>query len=134
MTITAKQQHFINVWMPQAMVAGAALSIAPPVLIAQWALETGWQGPRWQPGGEWQYNMGNLTFGGVIAHYATPADFTKEFVQIMRSNFPAACGTGANVHAFVHGLLHGRLGKYFTADPVAYEEAVTEIAHSAAPA
>jgi len=120
------KQTFATQYRDLATQVGQELGVDPGILIAQWGHESAW-GKK--PVG--QYNFGNIkdvTGKGVKAYdkieksrsaykgYETPEEFGKDYVSLIKNNFPKAVGAGSDVGAFTAGLQNGVKGSYAT-DP-----------------
>jgi flagellum-specific peptidoglycan hydrolase FlgJ len=120
------KQTFATQYRNLATQVGQELGVDPGILIAQWGHESAW-GKK--PVG--QYNFGNIkdvTGKGVKAYdkaeksrsaykgYETPEEFGKDYVSLIKNNFPKAVGAGSDVGVFTAGLQNGVKGSYAT-DP-----------------
>ena len=116
----AKKDDFINEYGGLAQYVGQKLGVDPSLLIAQWALETGW-GKSVIPGTN---NLGNIkdfrrNSDGVTAtdnmngsvdkyrKFATPEDFGDHFAGLIQRKYPNAIGTGSDARAFATALKEG---------------------------
>lgn len=122
MATAAQQSAFLSTYGPQAVTAGTAIGVDPNIVYSQWAMESGY-GTNAQSAG---YNVGGIMPGGQAAVYASPADFTQNYINVIKQNDPNAVGTGSNTQAFVTGLQQGH---YFGTDsPSNYYNNVSAIA------
>jgi flagellar protein FlgJ len=130
----ADQEAFAARMMPQAQDAAAQLGVAPEVLVAQAALETGWgrQTARRSDGGD-SHNLFGIKAGaawsGDVAPaetteyaagrphveaaafraYASPAQSFEDLAQLVggSARYRAALGTGGDAHAYAAALQRG---------------------------
>lgn len=122
--MNAAQAAFYSDWSPYAAQAGQALGVDPSVVLAQWALESGYGAH--QPG---SYNVGGIGGPGNWQSYSSPQDFANAYVSLIQTGYPCALNTGSDAMRFAQGLGSGAGGSYFgSADPVAYGNSLAQIA------
>jgi flagellar protein FlgJ len=130
----AAQQEFLASIAPWAQQAGERLGVAPHLVAAHAALESGWgQRPLRQPGGADTHNLFGIKAGGqwrgdVAAAATTEYDHGAavgrterfrsypdqgaafdDYAQMLLANprYRAALNTGDDAHAFAQGLARG---------------------------
>jgi flagellar protein FlgJ len=128
------QRQFLEQIAPWAREAGARLGVAPELVAAHAALESGWgQRPLRQAHGGDTHNLFGLKAGagwrgdaaaaltteyeGGVAHktterfrsYPDQASAFRDYAQLLLENprYRAALGTGSDAHAFAQGLARG---------------------------
>lgn len=94
-----------NVQLPQ--------NLDPRWLVAMWALETGW-GEHLRG----DFNYGNIITGvdadgNILGYrsYASMEEFIEDFLGVIERDFNLAWNA-VDLDSFIHGLFHGRLGRY----------------------
>ena len=147
---SASQQAFINEVLPLAQDAAARLGVAPELLAAQAALESGWGAkPIRREDGSSSHNLFGLKAGaswrGEVAEvmtteyeqgqaqkrregfrsYSSPAQAFGDFTQLLLTNprYQGALQTGGNVQAYGQALQQGG----YATDP-AYADKLTRVA------
>lgn len=95
------QTQFAEQYSPAAIKAGAALGVAPSVILGQWGVETGW-GKSVIPGTNNLGNIKDFSGGGVEAKdnatgttdryraFSTPDEFADHFVDLIKRRYPDA--------------------------------------------
>ncbi|UXH76888.1 glucosaminidase domain-containing protein [Roseateles amylovorans] len=146
----AQRQAFVDELMPIARQAASRLGVAPEVLTAQAALETGWgQSPIRRAGGESSHNLfgikasaqwtGSVTSAATteieqglavrreqrFRAYDSPAQSFDDLAQLIQGNtrYQAAIGTGADARAYGQALQRGG----YATDP-AYADKLARVA------
>lgn len=117
MASAAQQQAFVQTYSPYATQAGAALGVAPSVILGQWANESAWGTSNLATGSN---NLAGITQSGgsSYASYASPQDFTNSYIATLQNpRYASALGTGNDPYGFTSGLASGG---YFTSDPGTY--------------
>jgi len=147
----ADQQAFVERMTPLAQPAAAQLGVAPDVLVAQAALESGWgRHPIRRADGSDSNNLfglkaqgawtgevavaGTTEFDGGQPHgeragfraYSAPAQSFQDLASLLAGNprFGAALGTGADALAYGHALQQGG----YATDP-AYADKLARVAN-----
>lgn len=115
--------------------AGKALGVDPSVILGQWGLETDW-GKKVVPGTN---NLGNIKGpDGVKAKdnqtgskdsyrkYDSPDAFADDYVQLIKSKYPKAVGSGDDATKFASALKNGGYAEdqHYTPKVVAASAAV----------
>ena len=133
-TSDAEQQQFLAGIAPWAAQAGARLGVAPHLVAAHAALESGWgKRPLRQPDGADSNNLFGIKAGAAWQGEATAAATTeyeggaalarterfrsypdrraafRDYAQLLLDNprYHAALNTGGDAHAFAQGLARG---------------------------
>lgn len=146
----AGQQAFLDQIAPWAREAGERLGVAPQLVSAHAALESGWgQRPLRQPDGASTHNLFGIKAGsgwqGDVAEamtteyehgaalkkserfrsYPDQASAFRDYTQVLLDNprYRAALGTGSDAGAFAEGLARGG----YASDP-AYAAKLTRLA------
>jgi flagellar protein FlgJ len=148
--IDASQQAFVDAMLPLAREAASRLGVAPEVLTAQAALETGWG--RAQPrhaDGSSSHNLFGIKAGagwtGEVVQaltteveqgrsvqrrepfrsYADPAQSFQDLARLVSGSprYQAALGSGADAHAYGQALQRGG----YATDP-AYADKLAQLA------
>lgn len=146
----AQQQAFMDEILPLARQAGARLGVAPEVLAAQAALETGWGAkPIRQADGSPSHNLFGIKAGGgwqgevvqamtteveqgqpvarreAFRRYDGPAQSFNDLAQLISSSprYQAAVGTGSDALAYGQALQRGG----YATDP-AYADKLARVA------
>ncbi|MET3131986.1 flagellar protein FlgJ [Oxalobacteraceae bacterium GrIS 1.11] len=147
---TPGQQQFLSAIKPWAEETGQKLGVAPELVAAHAALESGWgRHPLRQPDGSDTHNLFGLKAGGqwqgaVTANltteyeqgaalqktarfrsYPDQASAFRDYAQVLLDNprYRAALGAGGNAAAFAQGLARGG----YATDP-AYADKLTRLA------
>ncbi len=129
-----QQQDFLASIAPYAADAGQRLGVAPELVAAHAALESGWgQKPLRQPGGADTHNLFGIKAGGSwqgdvaqalttehvdganvrkvepFRSYSDPASGFRDYAQLLLDNprYRAALNTGSDARAFAQGLARG---------------------------
>lgn len=128
--VSGKKSSFYKKYKEEIEAIASQVGVSPRIIAAKLALETGW-GESVIPGTN---NLGNIKAGknwdgktkialdqaeGSIDAYRVyddPEAFAKDYVSVIKRNFPDAVGTGNDVDAFSAGLNNGKFGSYAT-DP-----------------
>lgn len=112
-TSSAQQESFISNWQGQADVAGQDLGVDPDIILAQWAVESGW---GTNTGATEDNNPGSLMDSGgtTLTKFSSPSAFVNAFVQTIQNTFSGAENSGSNVNQFVSGLTSGAGGESYT--------------------
>lgn len=148
--VDGAQQQFLDEIAPLAQQAGQRLGVAPEIIAAHAALESGWgRRPLRGAGGADSHNLFGLKAGGAWrgavaeaatteyeqgAAHATSARFRsypdqasafRDYTQLLSDNprFRAALNTGADARAFAQGLADGG----YATDP-AYADKLSSLA------
>ena len=150
-TLNADRQGFVNSVTPLAEQAAAQLGVAPELLVAHAALESGWgQRPLRQADGRDTHNLFSIKAGsrwqGDTAQaltteytqgqpalqterfrsYPDAASAFQDYAQLLRSpRYQGALGVGNDARAFAQGLVRGG----YATDP-AYADKLTRVAAS----
>lgn len=109
--------EFIQTYSPVAQRAASQLGIDPNILLAQWALETGW-GKSILPG---THNLGNITDPsgkGVAAmdagnlrnfkRYGSYEDFADQYAKLIQGKrYSSAVGMGSDIVGYATALKQG---------------------------
>lgn len=146
----AQQQAFVNDVLPLAREAASRLGVAPEVLTAQAALETGWgRAPIRRADGSSSHNFFGIKAGGswsgevavaattevengqAVARdasfraYASPAQSFDDLASLLQGStrYQAALGTGADARAYGQALQRGG----YATDP-AYADKLARVA------
>ncbi len=146
----AQQQAFVNDVLPLAREAASRLGVAPEVLTAQAALETGWgRAPIRRADGSSSHNFFGIKAGGTwsgevtvaattevengqavardasFRAYASPAQSFDDLASLLQgsSRYQAALGTGADARAYGQALQRGG----YATDP-AYADKLARVA------
>lgn len=144
------QQQFLESIAPWAQQAGERLGVAPQLVAAHAALESGWgQRPLRQPGGADTHNLFGIKAGGQWRGDVAAAATTEyehgaavgrterfrsypdqgaafdDYAQMLLANprYRAALNTGTDAHAFAQGLARGG----YATDP-AYGDKLARVA------
>lgn len=149
--LSADRQGFVNSVTPLAEQAAAQLGVAPELLVAHAALESGWgQRPLRQADGRDTHNLFSIKAGsrwqGDTAQaltteytqgqpalqterfrsYPDHASAFQDYAQLLRSpRYQGALGVGDDARAFAQGLVRGG----YATDP-AYADKLTRVAAS----
>ncbi|MFM0130024.1 glycoside hydrolase family 73 protein [Paraburkholderia sediminicola] len=111
------QTQFTEQYSPAAIKAGAALGVAPSVILGQWGVETGW-GKSVIPGTNNLGNIKDFSGGGVLAKdnatgttdryrsFSSPDEFADHFVDLIKRKYPDAVNA-PDAAAFSNGLKKG---------------------------
>jgi flagellar protein FlgJ len=145
-----EQQAFLESIAPWAQEAGARLGVAPELVSAHAALESGWgQRPLTTAGGASSHNLFGIKAGGewrgAVSESATTeyvqgealktsarfraypdqASAFRDYAGLLLANprFRGAVGAGSDVHAFAEGLARGG----YATDP-AYADKLARVA------
>lgn len=146
----AQQQAFVNEVLPLARQAAERLGVAPEVLTAQAALETGWgRSPIRRSDGSSSHNFFGIKAGGAwsgevtvattteveagqavardasFRAYASPAQSFQDLASLIGGSqrYQAALGTGADARAYGQALQRGG----YATDP-AYADKLARVA------
>jgi flagellar protein FlgJ len=146
----AQQQAFVNDVLPLAREAASRLGVAPEVLTAQAALETGWgRAPIRRQDGSSSHNFFGIKAGGTwsgdvtvaattevengqavgreasFRAYASPAQSFDDLASLLQGSprYQAALGTGADARAYGQALQRGG----YATDP-AYADKLSRVA------
>jgi flagellar protein FlgJ len=132
--LDASQQAFIQKILPIAEEAGAQLGVAPKILAAQAALETGWgKSPIRNSNGEDTHNLFAIKSGSgwqgntatsltteyqddlpekqidTFRSYADDKSAMQDFAKLLQGNarYRSALNTGTDIHAYAAALAQG---------------------------
>ncbi|MBB3194118.1 glycoside hydrolase family 73 protein [Roseateles terrae] len=146
----AQQQAFVDDVLPLARQAASRLGVAPEVLTAQAALETGWgRAPIRRADGSSSHNFFGIKAGGAwsgevtvaattevengqavardasFRAYASPAQSFEDLASLLQGStrYQAALGTGADARAYGQALQRGG----YATDP-AYADKLARVA------
>ena len=86
MATTQEQQAFIKEFTPWAEQASQQLNISPSIILAQWALESGW---NVNYVGDNVHNVAGLTTNGTnLMVFPSYAQMVQKYVEVMRNDCP----------------------------------------------
>lgn len=138
-TLSASARAFVAQLIPLAKRVGRLLGIAPKLLLAQAALETGWGahmignnlfGIKALPGEPSVLAPTNEVVDGIltptIAAFRTFSSIggcMEHYARLIKEHYPQAMETGDNAQAFVQGLVRGG----YATDP-AYAAKIMQVA------
>ncbi|MBN6738954.1 glucosaminidase domain-containing protein [Acidithiobacillus sp. MC6.1] len=138
-TLSASAQAFIAQLTPLAKRVGKLLGVAPKLLLAQAALETGWGahvvgnnlfGIKALPGEPSVLAPTHETVNGVsmptiaaFRAFSSVKACMEHYARLIKEHYPQAMDTGGDVQAFVQGLVRGG----YATDP-AYAAKITQVA------
>lgn len=114
MASAEQQAAFTSSWAPYANQVGAQTGVAPRLILAQWAAESGY-GTQTSAGAN---NPGNLSTNGVEGNwqgFSSQQSFADAYSGLLQRNYPGALNTGDNASAFAAGLGTGNTGSYYGA-------------------
>lgn len=140
--ISADARAFVKKLTPLVDKAAQALGVAPRLIMAQIALETGWGqsvvgnnlfGIKATPGAlsvlaaTHEAGAGGQLLPTMAAFRAFPdiAACVHHYIDLLKSQYPGAVGAGANAQAFAQGLIQG----HYATDP-AYAQKLLTLAQS----
>jgi len=133
-------EDFVKTYRPIAEQVGKEIGVDPNIILSQWALES-----RWGNAVPGSHNIAGIKdFSGsgkpakdnklgTVAKYAEfedPQTFGLYYSDMIQRNFPNAVGSGNDIGAFTRGLVSGKRGAYFEADPQNYAVGLTAIHNS----
>jgi flagellar protein FlgJ len=147
---SAARQQFLAQIAPWSAATASRLGVAPEILSAHAALESGWgQHPIRQADGSDSYNLFGIKAGaswqgdtasvtttefenGVaqkkterFRSYADPGEAFGDFARLLEGRYPASLNSGNNASAYAQGLVRGG----YASDP-AYAAKLTRLAAS----
>jgi hypothetical protein len=134
------RQDFINEYGPIAEQVGREIGVDPNVILSQWALESQWGSKV--PARNNVAGIKDFSGKGVAAkdnklgtidkyvQFEDPEVFGMYYADMIKRQFPNAVNTGPDIGAFTRGLISGRSGSYFQADPQQYAVGLTAIHNS----
>jgi len=138
-TLSASAQAFIAQLTPLARRVGKLLGVAPKLLLAQAALETGWGahmvgnnlfGIKALPGEPSVLAPTNEVVDGVLTPtiaafraFSSVGGCMEHYARLIKEHYPQAMDTGGNAQAFVQGLVRGG----YATDP-AYAAKIMQVA------
>lgn len=130
-------KSFIEKYRPVAEEVGKEIGVSPNVILSQWALESGWG--KAVPGQNNIAGIKDFTGGGTeardnklgttakYANFSDPETFGIYYASMIKRQFPNAVNAGDDITAFTRGLVSGKSGAYFQADPHQYAVGLTSI-------
>jgi hypothetical protein len=134
------REDFIKNYKPIAEQVGNEIGVDPNVILSQWALESDW-GTK-VPAKHNIAGIKDFSGKGVAAkdnklgtvdkyvQFEDPEVFGMYYADMIKRQFPNAVNTGPDVGAFTRGLVSGKSGSYFEADPQRYAVGLTAIHNS----
>ncbi|OCX72165.1 glycoside hydrolase family 73 protein [Acidithiobacillus thiooxidans] len=139
---SADAQAFVKTLMPLVTEAGHALGVAPRLIMAQIALETGWGrsvvgnnlfGIKATPGASsvladtHEADADGQLCPTIAAFRAFPdvSACIHYYVELLKAQYPGAVGVGDNMQAFAQGLVQG----HYATDPD-YAQKLVSLAQS----
>jgi hypothetical protein len=133
-------QEFIKAYKPIAEQVGKEIGVDPNVILSQWALESNWGSAV--PASHNLAGIKDFSGKGIAAkdnklgttakyvQFEDPEVFGMYYADMIKRQFPNAVNTGPDIGAFTRGLVSGRSGAYFEADPQKYAVGLTAIHNS----
>jgi len=123
------KQAFATKYRDAAFAAGQALGVDPGIILSQWGVETRWgqsknpvqannlgnikAGSTWQGPTITQHDKAEKSTDKYRSYDSTDA-FVKDYVNLIRTNYPEAVGAGTDASKFAKGLHAGEQGGYAT--------------------
>jgi hypothetical protein len=133
-------QEFIKAYKPIAEQVGREIGVDPNVILSQWALESNWgsavpashnlAGIKDFSGKGTAAKDNKLGTTAKYVQFEDPEVFGMYYADMIKRQFPNAVNTGPDIGAFTRGLVSGRSGAYFEADPQKYAVGLTAIHNS----
>jgi hypothetical protein len=133
-------QEFIKAYKPIAEQVGKEIGVDPNVILSQWALESNWgsavpashnlAGIKDFSGKGTAAKDNKLGTTAKYVQFEDPEVFGMYYADMIKRQFPNAVNTGPDIGAFTRGLVSGRSGAYFEADPQKYAVGLTAIHNS----
>jgi hypothetical protein len=133
-------QEFVKAYKPIAEQVSKEIGVDPNVILSQWALESNWgtavpashnlAGIKDFSGKGTPAKDNKLGTTAKYTQFEDPEVFGMYYADMIKRQFPNAVNTGPDIGAFTRGLVSGRSGAYFEADPQRYAVGLTAIHNS----
>lgn len=123
-------EEFAAKYRPIAEQVGKEIGVDPNIILSQWALESAYG--KKIPASNNIAGIQDFSGSGKAAkdpqtgktakyvEFEDPETFGMYYADMIKRQFPYAVNTGEDVGAFTRGLVSGRSGSYFEADPQRY--------------